>query len=113
MDPSALQIEKEQVKTVQFNPDEDVIPYSDHEGSSGTMSGSGGSKEGVPGESDASEGGVRGGGGGASDIVQTSNEEDRSVEDFDRSLGAEGACGASGSTSAQVGLVCRWCVAYK
>lgn len=101
MDPSALQIEKEQVKTVQFNPDEDVIPYSDHEGSGGTMSGSGGTEEGGPGGSDASEGGGQGEGGGATDSVRSSEEERSGVDG--RSLGAEGACGANGSVSAQVG----------
>ena len=32
LDPNALQIEKERVKTVHFNPEEDVIPISDGEG---------------------------------------------------------------------------------
>ena len=31
MDPNALQIEKERPKTVQFNPDDDVIPLSEDE----------------------------------------------------------------------------------
>lgn len=107
MDPSALQIEKEQVKTVQFNPDEDVIPFSDHEGASGSLSGSGDTGEGdAEGGSDASEGA----GGRETNSLQTSVEGERSGMEEGPSPRKEGACGASyGSDTPGVYMVWFGC----
>ena len=63
MDPAALQIEKEEVKTVRFCIEDNVIPFSDNSGTSGSgMSGSGSTEESTEdrrpgGEEEAEEGG--------------------------------------------------------
>ncbi len=71
LDPNALQIEKEEVKTVQFNPEEDFVPLFEWEQGevlSGGSSGSGEVPEGEPstgGTEEGAQGSVEGGGAAA------------------------------------------------
>jgi hypothetical protein len=89
MDPAALQIEKEQVKTVQFNPDDDVIPFTVQESLSGSGSAEEGNAEGTDDGAGSSQGEI----GGATSSLQTGVEN--KVEERSLAGGAEGTCAGS------------------